>query len=67
MFLKERSISQILSLLVLFFKNCNIYQEVCLDDLEDNEKKPVFLWCYIGLWNISIGRIYIVFYCEAYI
>lgn len=38
MFLKEWSISQILSLLVLFFKNCNIYQEWCLDDLEDNEK-----------------------------
>lgn len=55
MFLKERSISQILSLLVLFFKNCSIYREGCLDDFEDNEKKK-FLQCYIGLWNISIGQ-----------
>ena len=41
MFLKKWSISQILGLLVLLFKNGNIYQECYLDDLEDNEKSSV--------------------------
>lgn len=46
--LEELSISQILRLFVLFFKNCNIYQEWCLPDSEDNEK-AVFLHCHTCL------------------